>query len=118
MDEVERLTRLFQRLAPADRETLLAFAEFLAGRSGAAAEPVAARPEPVARPADESVVAAIKRLSAVYHMVDRSKMLHETSALMAQHIMQGREAGAVIDDLELLFLRHYERQYGGRGEAE
>jgi len=108
-----RLTELFRRLGSGERETLLAFAEFLVSRSGVADVPAeVAAPAPIPRPEQESVVAAIKRLSASYHMVDRSKMLHETSALMSQHVMQGRAAEEVIDELEVLFLRHYEKQFG------
>ncbi len=104
-----RLTALYQRLPAAERETLLAFAEFLVSRSGV---PVDITPRPTERPAQESVVAAIKRLSASYHMLDRSKMLHETSGLMTEHLMQGRPAPEVIDELETLFRRHYQQQFG------
>lgn len=104
-----RLTALYQRLPAAERETLLAFAEFLVSRSGV---PVDITPRPTERPAQESVVAAIKRLSASYHMLDRSKMLHETSGLMTEHLMQGRPAPEVIDELEALFRRHYQQQFG------
>lgn len=111
----KQLNALFNRLGSAERETLLAFAEFLVARSGGA-EGVAeaAIPQPIPRPAEESVVAAIKRLSTSYQMIDRSKMLHETTALMSQHVMQGRDAAEVIDELELLFQRHYDKQFGGR----
>lgn len=104
-----RLAALYNRLPAAERETLLAFAEFLVGRSGV---PVDITPKPVERPAQESVVAAIKRLSASYHMLDRSRMLHETSGLMTEHLMQGRPAPEVIDELEALFRRHYQQQFG------
>ncbi len=108
-----RLNELYRRLGSGEREMLLAFAEFLAARSGALEAPaVPVEPKPIPRPEQESVVAAIKRLSASYHMVDRSKMLHETSSLMSQHVMQGRAAEEVIDELEVLFLRHYEKQFG------
>lgn len=104
-----RLSALFNRLPAAEREMLLAFAEFLVARS---AVPLDTTPKPSERPAQESVVAAIKRLSASYHMLDRSKMLHETSGLMSEHLMQGRPAAEVIDELELLFQRHYQQQFG------
>lgn len=104
-----RLAALYNRLPAAERETLLAFAEFLVSRSGV---PVDITPRPTERPAQESVVAAIKRLSASYHMLDRSKMLHETSGLMTEHLMQGRPAPEVIDELEALFRRHYQQQFG------
>ena len=41
-------------------------------------------------------------------MLDKAKMLHESSTLMTQHVMQGRAAADVIDDLEAVFRRYYE----------
>ena len=41
-------------------------------------------------------------------MLDKSLLLNETSALMTQHVMQGKDAVEVIDELELLFRRVYE----------
>jgi len=35
-------------------------------------------------------------------------LLNETSSLMTQHIVQGRDAVEVIDDLETLFDQHYQ----------
>jgi len=104
-----RLRSLFSALDHEDQETLLAFAEFLAGRKKELAP--AERPEPksIPRPERESVVAAIKRLSATYPMLDKGRMLNETSNLMTQHIMRGRAATEVIDELEALFKRHYEQ---------
>ena len=43
----------------------------------------------------------------VYPMLDRERMLSETSGLMAAHTLQGRAAKEVIDDLEAMFERHY-----------
>jgi hypothetical protein len=34
---------------------------------------------------------------------------------MTQHVMQGREAGEVIDELEAVFARAYERLRAERG---
>mgnify|MGYP000495121864 CR=1 FL=1 len=107
----EKLLELYNNLPDSEREKLISFAEFTAANC----EPRDIKIEkPVfgERPADESVVAGIKRLSAVYHMVDRSKILHETSALMAEHMMQGKAAAEVIDDVEALFARTYEKQFG------
>lgn len=92
----------------------MAFAEFLAGRATSAddheAEPEAPiEPKQIPRPAKESVVKAIQRLSASYHMLQRDKMLDETSSLMMSHIIQGRDAVSVIDDIEILFERHYQQ---------
>lgn len=101
-----RLLELFRRLPPPQAEQLIEFAEFLSTRHGV--EPVATAIEPIPRPAQESVVKAIKRLAATYPMLDRRKMLNATATLMAQHVMQGRAAVEVIDELEIVFRRHYE----------
>jgi hypothetical protein len=107
-----RLLRRFRALDADAKRTLLAFADFLAARAGGAPDvaavpgpPPAPIPEP--RPAAESVVAAIKRLRRTYPMLDGGTMLSETSALMSAHVLQGREAAAVIDELEALFARAY-----------
>lgn len=111
MDDAEaRLLAAFQRLSVQDREAVQAFAEFLAGRVDAAVPargaPVAA-PQPEPRPADESVIMAIKRLTRTYPMLDRRKLMGPTSLLLSQHAVQGRAAAVVIDELELMFERHY-----------
>ena len=104
----KRLLRWFSDLNGEGRAHLLAFAEFLHGRHSKA-EPVISEPLAIPRPVEESVVKSIRRLAATYPMLDNSKMLHETSMMMSQHVMQGRPAAEVIDDLELLFRRHFER---------
>jgi len=110
----QQLLKHYSGLDQAQRATLMAFAEFLAHREvqeddeGAVVTAPVEEPKPIPRPSRESVVGAIKRLSQTYHMLDRSKMLDETSALMSAHLLQGREAAAVIDDLESLFRNYYE----------
>lgn len=103
-----RLLRLFRALSEGKRAGLLDYAEFLLARAPAEAAPVPQTPQDIARPAQESVVKAIKRLRATYPMLDRAKLIHETSALMSQHLAQGRAAVEVIDDLEALFARHFQ----------
>ena len=118
-EDQRRLLDRYTRLDPERRRSLLAFAAFLMQQQ----EEVPKEEEPapvehplaIPRPAKESVVGAIKRLSQTYPMLERSELLDETSALMSAHIMQGREAAAVIDDLEALFRSHYERYAGDRG---
>ena len=108
--EQKRLLELFGRLSDSDRGLALAFLELLAGRRSAVDRVgPPPEPEPIPRPANESVVAAIRRLSATYAMLDKSLILHEASSLMGAHIMQGRPAAEVIDELEVLFRRHYDR---------
>ncbi|MCK5639489.1 MAG: Crp/Fnr family transcriptional regulator [Gammaproteobacteria bacterium] len=102
----KKLQQLFSQLAKAERENLLSYAEFLALRAESEPSNIV---EIVAieRPRQETLMAALKRLSRTYPMLDKSKLLHETTALTAQHLMQGREASEVIDECELLFQRHY-----------
>jgi hypothetical protein len=110
-----RLLQVVRNLNTADRETLVAFAEFLASRSAPADAP-SAEPVPESRPEKESVVAAIRRLRRTYPMLDSGDLLDETSQLMSAHVLQGVAAKDVIDQLEALFDGRYEA-HRERGEA-
>jgi len=66
-------------------------------------------PAAIARPEEESVIAAIKRLKKTYYMLDTDGLLDETSSLMGQHILRGREASAVINELQSLFEAKYKK---------
>ena len=119
----EKIIGVLASLSPADQAAVLSFAEFLLSRAATAAPAIAPaiavempEPELGPRPQDEKVVAAIKRLSKAYYMLDKSKMLGVTSELVTQHILQGREAVAVIDELEQVFADHYRQLKQGEGE--
>jgi len=129
-EQKDALTALLDQLPAADLEAVTRFAEFLLSRSAGtpvnrihdnippvpAATPVEVpQPEAIQRPDDERVVAAVKRLSKTYYMLDKKKMLSVTSDLVTQHILQGRDAAEVIDELESLFEQHY-RQLGQEGQ--
>ncbi|AGA91354.1 hypothetical protein Thimo_2634 [Thioflavicoccus mobilis 8321] len=105
-EDERRLLRLFRALEPGDRRTLLAFAAFLEGY-GAETEAAPREPELLPRPPQENVVAAIRRLSQSYPMLERSALIGEASSLMSAHLLQGRAAADVIDELEALFARYY-----------
>jgi len=113
-----RLLGFFARLDPQSRRSLLDFAEFLAGRLEAGAPSVEAEaavpkaPLDIPRPAKESVAAAMKRLRRTYPMVDPDRLLDEAAGLMSAHLLGGRPAEEVIDELEALFERHF-RALGG-----
>ena len=104
-EQQPRLAALFDALSDTGREMLLEYAEFLAGRH---ARPISML-EPLAnpRPETETVVAAIKRLVETFPMLERSALFHETSGLMAQHMLYARSAPEVINQLEVLFRQHY-----------
>ncbi|MBL1277212.1 MAG: Crp/Fnr family transcriptional regulator [Ectothiorhodospiraceae bacterium] len=103
----KKILTVFKKLPKPERENLQAFAEFLLSRPTALPPEVIPEPQLIPRKENESVVAAIKRLSASYPMLDRPELLNETSTLMTQHIMQGRDINEVIDELEALFARFY-----------
>lgn len=103
----KRLKHIYSALPAAEQKSLLDFAEFLLSRVEQHSPPLEINL--IARPPTESVVAAIKRLSQTYPMLDKGQLFHETSALMTQHLMQGRPAAEVIDELETLFMKHYNR---------
>jgi len=117
-----RLLRLFSQLDQQGQASLMAFAEFLvsrddAGSVAATAPQVPAEPAPIPRPPQESVVAAMRRLSRTYHMLEKGDVLHHASALMGAHVLQGRPAVEVIDELEALFRREYEQSLKAAGES-
>jgi hypothetical protein len=104
----KQLLEVFRKLSETDQQAIQNFSEFLLERNGAVEEKVAAEPLEIQRPSDESVMAAIKRLTRTYPMINKDHMLNETSSLVAQHIIQGKDAIEVIDELEIVFRRHYE----------
>ncbi len=115
--EERNLLSVFKSLNTEDKQTLLKFAEFLA--SGANnkdsdseyQKPKSELPTPqsIERPAKESVIKAIKRLNKTYPMTDKSTVLDRTSSLMTEHLMKGREAVSVIDELEIVFKEAFEK---------
>ena len=105
--EQQRLQNIFRQLPSEQQQTLIAFAEFLHTNVTKNSSPPA-KPILKPRPPDESVVAAIKRLSESYPMLDKAVLLNDTSHLMTEHIMHGRDRISVINELEAVFSRHYQ----------
>lgn len=101
------ISDIYDALPPASQQALMDFAEFLYQRDATEPAPSAEK-QPIPRPEKESVVAALKRLNLTYPMIERNQVFHEASSLMTEHIMQGRDAADVIDELEQLFEKHYQ----------
>jgi len=116
--EQRQLLAIIDSLSDEDRVSVKAFAEFLQFRSSAKdskpllvdTEVVVAEVLDIPRPEKESVIRAMKRLAKTYPSLDRARVLNPASALMNAHILEGRDAKAVIDDLEQLFRSTYEAQ--------
>jgi hypothetical protein len=112
--EQRQLLRLFSRLDPQGRASLRAFAEFLCqqqehvdqGQQPQVHDPES--PEEISRPEEESVVAAMRRLTRTFPMIDRDALLDKATSLMTAHMLQGQSAEQVIDELETLFDEHYQ----------
>ncbi len=112
-----QLAGLFQKLSAESQQSLLDFGEFLLQRESAvevsdeSAGNDEQKHQPLhhPRPDDENIINAIKRMRATYFMLNTDELLNETSSLMTQHIVHGREASAVIDELESLFESHYQK---------
>ncbi len=139
-DQQQVLLDYYLQLSAEDQHSLLRFAEFLATGSNANIatsnsvaiaqnhpEPAASessakddtlpKPENIERPEDEKVVDALKRLSATYPMLEKKTLLNKASELVAQHVMFGKPAVVVINEVEEVFAEAYEKfveDYGSR----
>jgi hypothetical protein len=111
-DEEVKLLALFEKLDSGKQQTLINFAGFLAANADCPAK--AADPVPITRPSEETVIMAIRRLTQTYPMLDRRKLFGDTSKFVAQHALEGRSAGEVIDELEIVFAKHFEKMRSGQ----
>jgi hypothetical protein len=101
------LVALYETLDEQARHSLCDFAEYLAATT-APLEKEIPPPAEIPRPEDETVVGAIKRLKATYHMVESISVFSKASSLMTQHMMNGRDATEVIDEMEVIFEQAYQ----------
>ncbi len=122
-DQEKRLLSYLHQLSPQDAHTLLRFAAFLAGeqttaeadtalqvsQTGETTTPEIPQPQFVERPENERVVDALKRLSSIYPMLEKKKLLDKASTLVAQHVMFAKPAKEVIDEIEKLFAEAYDK---------
>ena len=103
----KKLLEFYRELPDEVAQQLLDFAEFLALRYKIEVKEIS-QPEKITRPDNESVVIAVKRLSATYPMLNKDKLLDETASLVSQNLLQGRDAVEVIDKLEEIFSKQYQ----------
>lgn len=121
-EQEQKLLDLFNKLSEQDAHSVVRFAQFLAGQETPVTLPAASvaaedetvmsvipEPEKIPRPEQERVVDALKRLSATYPMLDKKKILDKASELVAQHVMFGKPAKQVIDEVEVIFAKAYEK---------
>ncbi len=109
-----KLIKLFKALDVSKQGTLISFAEFLLSQNKELNQEQGDKqqtniePLDIERPGNESVIKAIKRLSENYPMVNKDNILHPISDLMTAHMLQGKEAEQIIDELEAVFLKEYQ----------
>jgi hypothetical protein len=116
------LIKLFKALDSVNQQSLLSYAEFLQQRSAevseniAEEEVIATEPLDIPRPEKESVIKGIKRLTANYPMVDKENILHPIAGLMTSHMVSGKKAEDVIDELEEVFSAEYQKTKNNKKE--
>ena len=102
------LVELYEAMDEERKRSLCDFADFLYAK----ADPINREippPEHIPRPEKETVVGAVKRLKATYHMVGSMTVFSAASALMTDHMVKGRDIVEVIDELEILFEDAYKQ---------
>lgn len=120
-EQEQRLLEYYRQLPPKDSHALLRFAAYLATNqempetetavqqaTAATASSSIPQPQLTPRPPNERVVDALKRLSASYPMLEKKALLDQSSTLVAQHIMFGKPAKEVIDQIEKVFADAYD----------
>jgi hypothetical protein len=130
-EQEQQLLDYFRTLSQQDTHALLRYAAFLAGSEAATTKDTIGQadtveqqtdteiPQPqfIKRPENERVVDALKRLSNSYPMLEKKTLLDKASGLVAQHIMFGKPAKDVIDEIENLFADAYDAYVKEAGRA-
>ena len=106
--DAKALADLFNALDQERQQSLFDYAEFLLARGGDAPQEIG-EPLDIPRSENETVVGAIKRLKQTYPMIDSMKVFAVASNLMTEHMVSGREAEEVINEIEALFEETYQK---------
>lgn len=106
--KTKSLIKIFESLDAERQTSLLEFAEFLQSKGNLVVKEVGA-PVEIPRPEKETVVGAIKRLKQTYPMIDSMKVFSSASELMTDHMVKGRDAVEVIDEMEKIFEDFYSK---------
>jgi hypothetical protein len=104
----QALIDLYQAMDEKRKLSLCDFADFLYAQADPVLQEVLP-PEDISRPEKETVVGAIKRLKATFHMVESMEVFSDASALMTDHMVKGRDIVEVIDEMETLFEDAYQK---------
>ena len=112
--DARKLLDCFRRLSADRQAALLDYAQYLAEKEqNSPHRSVPTTPVEIPRPESESVIKAVRRLRETYPMLDQNRVFTDVSSLMTRHVMHGVAAVDIIDELEIIFRRHYETHIGG-----
>ena len=106
--DAKALSDLFNTLDKDRQQSLFDYAEFLQTKAGNLQQNIG-EPVEVPRAENETVVGAIKRLKQTYPMIDSMEVFAVASNLMTEHMVQGRDAEEVINQIEVLFEDTYKK---------
>ena len=104
----QALIDLYESMDAANKKSLSDYADFLYAKA-VPVKKIVPLPEDLPRPQVETVVGAIKRLKAKYHMIDSMSVFSAASSLMTDNMVKGRDVAEVIDEMEVLFDRAYKK---------
>lgn len=114
--DARKLLDCFRRLSADRQRALLDYAQYLGGKEeNFQQSSVSTVPADIPRPENESVIKAVRRLRETYPMLNQNQIFTEVSSQMTRHVMQGIAAVDIIDELEIIFRRHYETHVSGNG---
>ena len=108
--DAKSLADLFNSLDSDGQQSLFDYAEFLLSRSGDMPRELG-EPLDIPRAENETVVGAIKRMKQTYPMIDSMKVFAVASNLMTEHMVSGRDAEEVINEIEALFEETYRKLF-------
>jgi hypothetical protein len=106
--DAKALADLFNTLDKDRQLSLFDYAEFLQSKGDLVQQDIG-EPVEVPRAENETVVGAIKRLKQAYPMIDSMEVFAVASNLMTDHMVKGRDAEEVINEIEALFEDTYKK---------
>ena len=106
--DAKALADLFNTLDKDRQQSLFDYAELLRSKGGMVQQEIA-EPVEIPKAENESVVGAIKRMKRSYPMIDSMEVFAVASSLMTDHMVKGRDAEEVINEIEALFEDAYQK---------
>lgn len=101
------LLKIFETLDEDRQNSLIDFAEYLQSKGNLVVKEMPRKVD-IERPAEETVVGAIKRLKSTYPMIESMSIFSAASSLMTENMVNGRSSVEVIDEMHILFEEHYQ----------